>query len=350
MKKLSWTVLVISMMFLVACGGKEESSGATSGTSSGGTSPTISEKSTEKTETKDELVIAGIYKAGDQTWFIDEGKAAEAAAKKAGADKFIYIDAKMDPSIYLSALENVIAQKVDGVLVCIPDQNMSELTLEKLNEAGIPVVAADDPLQDQAGNKIAPWVGISAYKIGRDVGEWVVAHIKDQGLENDPEVGYLILTMDTVSSVVPRTDGEYDAFIEGLPNFDENRIFWSDYNGETDKGYNAAAAIFTANPQIKKWYVVGGNEEGVVGAVRALEQAGLDKDAVAVGMGAYLAVGEFEKDYSALKAAPYFSSVAVGGDSARLLVEYILHGTEIPMETAVDAVIVTKETYKEIMQ
>ena len=31
-----------------------------------------------------EGTIYGIYKAGDQTWFIDEGKAAEAAAKEAG--------------------------------------------------------------------------------------------------------------------------------------------------------------------------------------------------------------------------------------------------------------------------
>ncbi len=330
---LSFIVIMVTMI-LFSCGGGDASESSTSGS----------------TKKSDDLVIAGIYKAGDQTWFISEGKAAEKAAKEAGADKFIYIDAKMDPSIYLSSLENVIAQKVDGVLVCIPDQNMSELTIEKLKAANIPVIAVDDPLLDQNGNKIAPWVGISSYKIGYSVGEWVVDYIQENGLENDSEVGYLILTMDTVSSVVPRTDGEYDAFTQGLPDFDTSRIFKSDYNGETDKGYNAAAAIFTANPHIKKWFVVGGNEEGVLGGIRALEQAGLDRDAVAVGMGGYLAAGEFEKEFSALKAAPYFSPLAVGGESAQLLVNNILHGTAIPMETAVDSVMITKENYKEVIE
>ena len=41
-------------------------------------------------------MIYGIYKAGDQTWFIDEGVAAEAAAKEARYD-FTYVDAKMSP-------------------------------------------------------------------------------------------------------------------------------------------------------------------------------------------------------------------------------------------------------------
>ena len=41
-------------------------------------------------------MIYGIYKAGDQTWFIDEGAAAEAAAKAAGYD-FTYVDANMSP-------------------------------------------------------------------------------------------------------------------------------------------------------------------------------------------------------------------------------------------------------------
>lgn len=106
-------------------------------------------------------MIYGIYKAGDQTWFIDEGVAAEAAAKEAGYD-FTYVDAKMSPEEYLKA----IANNAVGVVTCIPDQTMSQAAVDKLVEANIPVVAADDALQDADGNKLVPWVGINAYVIG----------------------------------------------------------------------------------------------------------------------------------------------------------------------------------------
>ena len=293
-----------------------------------------------------EIVIAGIYKAGDQTWFIDEGKASEKMVKSMGASKFIYVDAKMDSGTYLSALDNLIVQKVDGVLVCIPDQNLSELTVKKLKAANIPVIAVDDPLIDQKGNKIAPWVGISAYKIGESVGQWAADYVKKENLENDPTAAILFLTMETSSSTAPRTDGQLNMFLKNIPNYPKNKIFKSDYNGETDKGYDAAAAIFISNPNIKKWLVVGANEEGTIGAVRALEQARKDKESTVIGMGGYLAIGEFAKNYSAMKAAPLFSADDIGGQAAKFLMEYIKEGKAIPMETAVDAKFITKDNYK----
>lgn len=303
----------------------------------------------KEVEKEEGIVIAGIYKAGDQVWFIDEGAAAKKKALEMGAKDFLFIDAKMNPDTYLMALDNVIAQEVDGVVVCVPDQKLSQITVEKLQEANIPVIAADDPLQDESGEKIAPWVGINAYKIGETNGEWMANYAKENGLDKDPETGVIILTMDTVSSCVPRTEGEYDKFTAMLPDFPKSKIWKSDYNGETDKGYNAAAAVITAHPEIKNWLVMSGNEEGAVGAVRALEQAGLDKSSAVIGLGAYLAKGEFKKDYSAMKAATYFSADAVGGDSVEFLMNYIKDKTPIPMEHAVDAAIVTKENYREIM-
>lgn len=228
-------------------------------------------------------VIYGIYKAGDQTWFIDEGDAAKAAAEAAGYT-FTYVDAKMNPEEYLKAIDNAIANGAAGVVTCIPDQTMSQAAVDKLNEAGIPVVAADDALEVN-GEKIAPWVGINAYKIGEANGEWLANYAKDNDLIGKEEVGLLLMTMDTVSSCVPRAEGEYDKFTELCPDFDTAKIFRADYDGTTDKGNTAAAAVITAHPEITTWLVTGANEEGCVGAARALESAGLDADACVVGLG-----------------------------------------------------------------
>ncbi len=299
---------------------------------------------------EDKLVVYGIYKAGDQTWFIDEGAAAQKAVEEAGGE-FIFVDAKMNPEEYLKAIDNAIANNASGIVTCIPDQTMSQAVVDKAEEAGIPIVAADDALQDADGNKLAPWVGINAYVIGEANGEWLANYATENELVGKEEVGLLLMTMDTVSSCVPRAEGEYDKFTELCPDFPEENIFRADYDGTTDKGNTAAAAVITANPQITTWLVTGANEEGCIGAARALESAGLDKDACVVGLGAYMAKDEWNTkgaDGTCVKASAYFSADQVGAGSVEVLLDMIA-GEEPTMETAVDAVVVTPEDYKDVM-
>ena len=349
-KKLVSAVLASMMVFsLAACSAVSTDDG----------SSTTAESATETSEASNDAassssseagVVYGIYKAGDQTWFIDEGDAAKEAVE-ANGDSFTYVDAKMSPEEYLKAIDNAIANNAKGIVTCIPDQTMSQAVVEKCEAAGIPIVAADDALQDNDGNKIAPWVGINAYVIGQANGDWLADYAKDNNLVTDEECGLLIMTMDTVSSCVPRAEGEYDNFTAACPDFDESRIFKADYDGTTEKGNTAAAAIFTAHPEIKKWLVTGANEEGTIGACRALESAGLDKDACVVGLGAYMAKDEWNNkgaDGTCMKAAAYFSSDSVGKGSVEVLYK-IIAGEDVDLETAVDAEVVTPETYKDVM-
>lgn len=305
----------------------------------------------EKKEGSSEAgVVYGIYKAGDQTWFIDEGNAAKAAVEAKG-DTFTYVDAKMSPEEYLKAIDNAIANNAKGIVTCIPDQTMSQAAVDKAKEAGIPIVAADDALQDTAGNKIAPWVGINAYVIGQANGAWLADYAKNNDLVGKDDVALLILTMDTVSSCVPRAEGEYDQFVADCPDFDTAKIYKADYDGTTDKGNTAATSIITAHPEVKTWLVTGANEEGTIGACRALESAGLDKDACVVGLGGYMAKDEWNNkgaDGTCMKAAAYFSSLSVGEGSVDVLYK-LIDGETPDMETAVDAVIVTPENYKDEM-
>ena len=299
---------------------------------------------------EDKLVVYGIYKAGDQTWFIDEGAAAQAAVEEAGGE-FIYVDAKMNPEEYLKAIDNAIANNASGIVTCIPDQTMSQAVVDKAEEAGIPIVAADDALQDADGEKLVPWVGINAYVIGEANGEWIANYAIENELTDKEDVGLLLMTMDTVSSCVPRAEGELAKFTELIPDFNEANIFKADYDGTTDKGNTAAAAVITANPQITTWLVTGANEEGCIGAARALESAGLDANACVVGLGGYMAKDEWNNkgaDGTCVKASAYFSAEQVGAGSVDVLLS-IINGEEPAMETAVDAVVVTPENYKEVM-
>ena len=53
-------------------------------------------------------------------------------------------------------------------------------------------------------------------------------------------------------------------------------------------------------------------------------------------------------DGTCMKAAAYFSSLQVGEGSVEVLMQMI-NGEEPEMETAVDAIVVTPEDYKEVM-
>ena len=331
MKKLLSLVLALTMaLVLTACG-----------TSSAPTaSATPSDDASAK---KDGFVVAGIYKMGDATWFIEEGKASQEVVEKAGGT-FKYMDAQQNAATYMEMIDNCIADKVDGVLVCLPDQNLSKATVDKLTEAGIPVIAVDDALQTEDGTHIAPWVGIDAYNIGASVGDWAVDYINKNDSLKDDSFGIMLLTADTVSSCVPRTDGEYDKLIEAFPELkDSNRIFRADHDTSVEQGNTAAATVITGNPQIKKWLVLTVSDEGAQGASRALEAAGVAEGSMVVGLGGYLAPAEFAKEGSPFRAAAYFSAKGVGGTAAQEMVDFLQNGTKIPDKFAVSAVIVTPD-------
>ena len=91
------------------------------------------------------LVVYGIYKAGDQTWFINEGEAARKTVEDAGGE-FYYEDCFMDGQKMLDAIDRAYSNGADGIVTCCPDQTMSQNIVDKCNEYGIAVVAADDAL------------------------------------------------------------------------------------------------------------------------------------------------------------------------------------------------------------
>lgn len=149
--------LTLTAGLMVGCSSGKDDSGKTDDNSN----KTESEAPGSK---DDKLVIYGIYKAGDQTWFIDEGNAAKAKAEEMGAE-FVFVDVQMNPEQCLKAVDNAIANNADGILMCIPDQTMSQAVVDKCKEANLPIVAVDDALEKD-GKKLGPWVGIDGYKIG----------------------------------------------------------------------------------------------------------------------------------------------------------------------------------------
>lgn len=301
MKKLVALLLsFVLMLGLAACGSEAPAPEPTQAPESANAETAAQETSGETAE-KPAPTFAFICKDLSQEWFVGTSTSMKETAVSLGAKDVIMYDCAMSPDKYMTALDNAISQKVDVLIVCPPDQKLSQITVDRCEEAGIRVMADDDGLIDKNGVHIAPALELDAYKVGQGCGEYLANYVTENDISGS-NVGYLVMTMAEVSSCVPRSEGARDKFKEMVPDFPDAQIIEADYDGTTDKGFNVAAATITAHPEIDTWLVTAPNGEGAQGATRALEQAGLDDKAIVIGVGGYLAKDEFKKDSSCFKA------------------------------------------------
>ena len=87
MKKRLVAILLTAVMcgsMLAACGDSVNGESSDTSTTSGSGDTADTSASSGGGEADGDLVIYGIYKSGDQTWFLDEGDAAKAAVEAAG--------------------------------------------------------------------------------------------------------------------------------------------------------------------------------------------------------------------------------------------------------------------------
>lgn len=329
-KKMITALLTLAMAGSMVMGAfaAEETSEAATEAATEAAAEEESEASGGEEGSEEGPTLAFICKDLSQEWFVGTSNAMLETAKARGAKDVIMYDCAMSPDKYMTALDTAISQNVDVLIVCPPDQNLSQVTVDRCAEAGIKVMADDDGLIDENGMHLAPALELDAYKVGEGIGEYLANYVKDNGINEDyTEVGYLCMTMSEVSSCVPRSTGAVDKFTELMGDFPENKIIEADYDGTSDEGFNVAAATITAHPEIKTWLVTAPNDEGAQGATRALEQAGVDQDAIVIGVGGYLAKDEFKKDYSCFKATAYIDPVLDGQLAADAAMDWIENGT-----------------------
>lgn len=283
------------------------------------------------------FVVAYVCKDLSQEWFIVEADAIDTYCREMGASDVIFVDCEYDEEKYIDGVQNMVGQGVDLLIVCPPDQNLSQRTVEMCSDAGIPVIAVDDPLADENGILIAPAVQLSAYNVGVSMGEWLANYCTENDYASKvDETAVLCLAADTVSSCVPRTDGQIDSFQAAFPAL-ADKVIRADYESTTDSGYDVMAANISGHPEVKYWCVMAVNDEGALGAVRALEAAGIDGDAVVVGCGAYHFDDEiFTKPETCFKAASYFSSIEAGTLVATEAMNYLKDNTTGLCQDAVE--------------
>ncbi len=291
--------------------------------------------------------IVAIYKSGTQQYFIDQGAGFVAAAEELGYEARI-INVELDANLAISAIADAIASGADAIAITSPDQALGPAIAAAAAEAGIPLIATDDPLEAGDGSAV-PFAGFDGVAMGTSVGERAGELLAESGWLDAGDYGIMSVEVQTLSVCNDRTNAAIEQVIAagGSPD----NVIAVPYEGTTDSALAAAGPIITANPQVNNWVVFACNDEGTLGALNALNNAGFSPDnIIGVGLGAYEACRPWAADVpTGFRAALYISGVDVGDAAARALINTVETGEPLPPFTVADTTIVDPSNYADIM-
>src|SRR5512133_955895 len=294
-------------------------------------------------------LLVAINKSADQQYFIDLQTSFMDTASSLGADSKKF-DAKLDPNLGVSLVNDAISAGAKGIAITVPDQTIGPAIAKAAKDAGVVLIATDDGIKDEAGNPV-PFVGFDGKDMGKKVGEAASKLLTDGGWLKDTakKVGVLSVEVQTLSVCNDRTDNEKAAVIAaGVP---EANVFPVPYTGETLSAQDAAGPVITAHPEITSWVVFGCNDEGVLGTLNALATAGVKTDdIIGVGLGSYEACKPWAAGQpSGFKAGLFISGLDVGKTAATVLYDAVANGKTPPEASYAPTSIVDPSNYKNVM-
>ncbi|PKN35287.1 MAG: sugar ABC transporter substrate-binding protein [Deltaproteobacteria bacterium HGW-Deltaproteobacteria-19] len=295
------------------------------------------------------IKIGFIVKQPDESWFQDEWKYSDQAARQFGFD--VIKIGGTDGEKVLNGIDNLAIQGARGFIICTPDVKLGPAIAAKARANRLKLMSVDDRFIGPKGAVMEDvhHVGISASNIGSLAGRTIVNEAKARGW-NLKNVGFLRMSFDSLPTIKERTDGATAALLAaGLP---KARIFDSPMKTlDVEGSFNAANITITKHPDITLWIVVGGNDNSVLGAIRALEGHRFRADsAIGVGINGTEAVAEFQKkNKTAFIATILLNARQHGYDTAKSMFLWIRDGKEPPKITWTAGTVMTRKNYKSLM-
>ena len=255
-------------------------------------------------------------------------------AKTKPGVKLVMVDAQSDVQKQFSQVENFVAQKVDVIILNPCELEASTPAVDYAKKAGIPLVLVNQ-VTKSAGDS---YVGSNDFDAGRIAMEAVAKKLDGQG-------GVLMLhgIMGT-SAQLQREAGAREVFAKypGLKLVDHQTASWDRAKAMalTENWIQAHKGRFSA--------VFAHNDEMAMGALLALERAGLKKDVYVIGIDAIAQALTAVKE-GRLDATVFQDAVGQGKgsvDAALLLAKK----QPCPQETMIPFQLVTRENLSQFLK
>jgi ribose transport system substrate-binding protein len=242
----------------------------------------------------------------------------------------ISTDAEGDAAKLTANVEDLLSQKVDGLIVSAAWIEAAPEALDAIKAANVPVVLVDRMLK---GGDFTSWIGPDNYAIGVGVGKYIVDRTKGQGL-----VAVLRGGPADNSIGLARTEGMLSEVekaglkVEKAPDFGG----WS-----VDGGFKLMEDMLTKFPDISAVFCE--NDSMCQGAQKAIKDAGRS-DKIFLGSvdGEKGTLKEIMTEGTNYGATGLNNSDQIGRAGFHRLMA-ILAGAEAPKETVLPSPIITKE-------
>ena len=165
-------------------------------------------------------------------------------------------------------LEMFIAQGVDAIILAPVESSGVTPVVAEARKAGIPVFTADIAAHEA---EVVSHIASDNYTGGVILGEYLAKLMNGKGQ-------LAIIDHPTVESVQQRTAG----FVEAIKKHPDIKIVERvPGEGQRDKAFKAAQDLIGANPELDA--IFGINDDSALGALAAVEEAGLEETIIIVG-------------------------------------------------------------------
>ncbi|MGK4008218.1 ABC transporter substrate-binding protein [Sorangium sp. So ce1036] len=226
-------------------------------------------------------ITLGFSQIGAESeWRTANTKSIEEAAKAAGIE-LKFSDAQQKQENQIKAIRSFIAQKVDVIAFSPVVETGWEPVLREAKAAKIPVILTDRAVDTQDDSLWVTLIGSDFVEEGRRAGRWLVEKMK--GHEGPVNIVELQGTVGSAPAI-DRKKG-FEEIIKDKPNFKIIRSQTGDFTRA--KGKEVMEAFLKAEGKnINVLYAH--NDDMAIGAIQAIEEAGLQpaKDIVIVSIDA----------------------------------------------------------------
>ncbi|MGX1560118.1 substrate-binding domain-containing protein [Streptomyces sp. NPDC055506] len=240
----------VAALALTACG-----SGSGSGSASTGSG---------------EVKVGLITKTDTNPFFVKMKEGAEKTAKAEGV-KLMTAAGKFDGDNagQVTAIENMVASGVKGILITPSDSKAIVPAIEKAKAKGVLVIALDTPTEPQSA--VDALFATDNLKAGELIGEYAKAAMKGKTAK--------IAALDLAPGVSVGVQ-RHNGFLKGFGVTDKDVACAQDTGGDQSKGQTAMENCLQKEPGINVVYTI--NEPAALGAYTALKAKGREKDVLIV--------------------------------------------------------------------
>ena len=202
----------------------------------------------------------------------DVNNGLQSAAKAAGA-KLIILDNKYDPQVALTNADTLIQRKATAIIEFQTDQSIAPALCQKFDAAGLgkKVIAIDIPHPP-----CAVFFGANNRGAGKIAGRQLALLAKKQWGKVDRLV--LLALPQSGKLVVSRTDGYIDGVRSVFGGFADKNVIKVDGKGNIEDSLKVMQQVLARIPRSARVLVGAVNDPSALGAARAIQAAGRDKN------------------------------------------------------------------------